>query len=284
MTLIKQENLLELYSEKNIQPYDNYKKRVTMISNELRDFLISEHIDLPKKVAYMNKNYGVDVEDLAQEGTLGLLHALDKFDPSKCETDDREELSKMFGTYAYSWVKSKIYEYVMSNMHITKIATTKGQKKAFFNIRKHKTDDRDRWFTKEEVEHLAELYDISTNDIYTIEKRFNNTGSDVYYMHQANHTKGDEAFSKDYNECLVDEFSNVEQLLSETEYRGNMLKSLHNAVKKLPERNKDIITKRYLNDEKIGLKELGEQYNISAERVRQIEVATLKKLQNMIDK
>lgn len=249
-----------------------------MLSQEERDKLIQENIDLPKKIAFLHKGYKLDLDDMIQEGMVGLIKAAEKYDDSKVSDMTREN-NREFGQYAYSWIKSHIFEYIIKNIKMVKVATTKAQRKLFFHIRKEKASKNKEWFTDNDVKSIADKYEVKEADVRLMELRMSASGGDYYYM-GARHEGEDD--NLEYDDFFVDEDSDpslIHEMVINNEHTSGLLQE---AVNKLPERNKDIIQKRFFSEEKTSLKELSKKYNVSIERIRQIEKRSLELLKKDI--
>ncbi|WP_373779254.1 RNA polymerase factor sigma-32, partial [Glaesserella sp.] len=178
-------------------------------------------------------------------------------------------------SFAVHWVKAEIHEYVLRNWRIVKVATTKAQRKLFFNLRKNK--QRLAWFNEEEIQKVADELGVTPEDVKEMESRM--TGQDMGF---------DLPVGEDSDEAYVpsmyieDDNSNFAQEMENDEYNGQATAQLAYALAQLDERSQDIIKARWLDEEKATLHELAAKYNISAERVRQLENQALKKIKDAI--
>jgi RNA polymerase sigma-32 factor len=208
--------------------------------------------------------YGLPFADLIQEGNIGLMKAVKRFDP---------EVGVRLISFAVHWVKSEIHEYVVRNWRMVKIATTKAQRKLFFNLRRLK--GRLGWMNRAEVEAIARDLNVRTEDVLQMEARL--AGADMSFS--AVPEDGEDSYvPEDY---LADERDALADL-EEEEFTGLRETRMRGALATLDARSRDILDRRWLQDDKEGLQELAGKYGISAERVRQIEAAAMKKLRKAI--
>ncbi|HIP76082.1 MAG TPA: RNA polymerase sigma factor RpoH [Psychromonas hadalis] len=231
--------------------------------------LVMSHL---RFVAYIAKNYagyGLAQADLIQEGNIGLMKAVKRFDPT---------VGVRLVSFAVHWIKSEIHEYVIRNWRMVKIATTKAQRKLFFNLRKSKK--RLGWFSPEEVSEVAEKLNVSTKDVLEMESRLN--GQDQAFDLTGNDSDEDEKRVAPV-QYLEDKTADVSVIVEdENEYTQQQAK-LRSALSLLDERSQDIVNSRWLSEPKATLHDLAARYSISAERVRQLEDAAIKKLQAKMD-
>ena len=225
--------------------------------------LVLSHLRFVIHIARSYSGYGLPLADIIQEGNVGLMKAVDRFDPNK---------GVKVVSFAMHWIKAEIHEYILKNWRMVKIATTKAQRKLFFNLRsKKKTLD---WLTKEEAEKIAKDLNVEVKDVLHMENRL--TSHDTAFdAPSGTDDEGDVMYPSQY---LEDKSFSPEILVSEQEVAEHNSEELAVALSQLDERSKDIISRRYLCDEKETLHELAEEYKISAERIRQIENGALKKL------
>jgi len=225
--------------------------------------LVLSHLRFVIHIARSYSGYGLPLADIIQEGNVGLMKAVDRFDPNK---------GVKVVSFAVHWIKAEIHEYILKNWRMVKIATTKAQRKLFFNLRsKKKTLD---WLTKEEAENIAKDLNVEVKDVLHMENRL--TSHDTAFdAPSGTDDEGDVMYPSQY---LEDKSFSPEILVSEQEVAEHNSEELAVALSQLDERSKDIISRRYLCDEKETLHELAEEYKISAERIRQIENGALKKL------
>ena len=210
--------------------------------------------------------YGLPLGDLVQEGNVGLMKAVKRFDP---------DVGVRLISFAVHWIKAEIHEYILKNWRIVKIATTKAQRKLFFNLRSAK--QRLGWMNRSEVEAIAADLKVKPEEVEQMEARLG--GADVSFS--ITPADGEEGYvPEDWLADHRDEFAEME----EAEYQEQQEDRLRSALTGLDERARDIVYRRWLNEgEKAGLQELADKYGISAERVRQIESAAMKKLRKAIE-
>jgi len=209
--------------------------------------------------------YGLPFADLILEGNVGLMKAVKRFNP---------EVGVRLISFAVHWIKSDIHEYIVRNWRMVKIATTKAQRKLFFNLRRLK--GRLGWMNRAEVEAVAKDLNVRTEDVLQMESRF--AGADMSF--NATAADGEDAYvPEDY---LADSRDALAELEDE-EWTARREQAMKQALEGLDARARDILSRRWLQDEKEGLQELADKYGISAERVRQIEASAMKKLRKAIE-
>ncbi len=210
--------------------------------------------------------YGLPVADLIQEGNIGLMKAVKNYDPDR---------GIRLVSYAVHWIKAEIYEYVLKNWKIVKVATTKAQRKLFFNLRKsRKTLSA---MNEQETHDLADQLDVPVKTVREMEQRM--TSTDVAFDGA---DSDDDDFVTSPSGYLPDMRYNPEQLVMREENSDNNRDSLYAAIEQLDERSKDILQRRWLSDDKATLHELAAEYNISAERIRQIEKRAMEKMKGQL--
>ena len=225
--------------------------------------LVIHHLRFVVHIARSYQGYGLPLGDIIQEGNLGLMKAVDKYDPHR---------GVKLVSFAVHWIKAEIHEYILKNWRLVKIATTKAQRKLFFNLRsKKKTLD---WLTQEEAEKIAEDLNVEVKDVLHMENRL--TSQDSAF--DAPVGSDDEGDILSPSQFLEDKSSSPEILVEQQEVAEHNSEELSMALASLDDRSKDIIARRYLADEKETLHDLADEYNVSAERIRQIENGALKKL------
>lgn len=206
--------------------------------------------------------YGLPVADLIQEGNIGLMKAVKNFDP---------ERGIRLVSYAVHWIKAEIYEYVLKNWKMVKVATTKAQRKLFFNLRKSRKSLNA--MTETETLDLAERLDVPVKTVREMELRM--TGTDIAFDGV---DSDDDEFSTSPSGYLPDMRYNPEEQAIAAETSDNNLSSLASAISELDDRSKDILQRRWLSEDKATLHELAGEYNVSAERIRQIEKRAMEKM------
>ncbi|MGL4446737.1 MAG: RNA polymerase sigma factor RpoH [Shewanella sp.] len=224
--------------------------------------LIMSHLRFVVHVAKGYSGYGLPQADLIQEGNIGLMKAVKRFDP---------DVGVRLVSFAVHWIKAEIHEYVLKNWRIVKVATTKAQRKLFFNIRKAKT--RLGWFSDEEVTMVAENLGVSKADVTEMESRMA-AQDPAFDLASDNDDEQDFApvhYLEDHSSDLAE---NIENANWESNAQGRLL----SAIKTLDERSQHILRARWLDDDKTTLQELAETYQVSAERIRQLEKNAMNKL------
>ncbi len=229
--------------------------------------LVLSHLRFVVRIARGYSGYGLALPDLIQEGTVGLMKAVRRFDPT---------MGVRLVSFAVHWIKAEIHEYVLKNWRIVKVATTKAQRKLFFNLRSSKK--RLGWFSQEEVENVAEELGVKPETVLEMEARLNNY--DVAFDGSpANDDEMEFATPANYlRDMRMEPSTQLEQQDSE----DNQKEQLYTALEGLDERSKAILEARWLSDSKSTLHELADQYGVSAERIRQIEKAAMKKLKTQL--
>ncbi len=228
--------------------------------------LIMSHLRFVVHIAKSYSGYGLPQADLIQEGNIGLMKAVKRFDPT---------VGVRLVSFAVHWIKAEIHEFVLKNWRIVKVATTKAQRKLFFNLRKSKK--RLGWFTNEEVQNVAETLGVSTKEVLQMEARMSSQDQ-AFDLTDSDNDDGDTNFAP--VQFLEDKSANVETQVIDQNWEKDSSDRLLSAIKTLDERSQSIIRARWLSDEKMTLHELADKYSVSAERVRQIEKNAMKKLHN----
>ncbi len=225
--------------------------------------LVMSHLRFVVHIAKSYSGYGLPQADLIQEGNIGLMKAVKRFDPT---------VGVRLVSFEVHWIKAEIHEFVLKNWRIVKVATTKAQRKLFFNLRKAKK--RLGWFTHDEVQTVANELGVSTKEVLQMEARMSS-------QDQAFDLTADEDETGNFApvQYLEDKSSDVETDVINNDWDTAASKRLYSAIKTLDERSQDIIETRWLADNKITLQDLADKYQVSAERVRQIEKNAMKKLQ-----
>lgn len=227
--------------------------------------LVMHHLRFVVYVAKNYRGYGLPLSDLIQEGNIGLMKAVRNFDPAK---------NVRLASFAVHWIKSEINEFVIKNWKMVKIATTKEQRKLFFNLRSKKKDFN--WLTQDEAKHIAKDLNVSVKQVFEMESRL--AGQDVGF--DGPDSSDDESAVQSPSHWLTHEESHDPAVLVEQrETEKNTQNAIHTALATLDERSRDIVQRRWLVDgNKATLHELAGEYNVSAERIRQIENQAMKKL------
>ncbi|MGB1199799.1 MAG: RNA polymerase sigma factor RpoH [Thalassotalea sp.] len=227
--------------------------------------LIMSHLRFVIHVAKGYAGYGLPQADLVQEGNVGLMKAVKRFNP---------EVGVRLVSFAVHWIKAEIHEFVLKNWRIVKVATTKAQRKLFFNLRKNKK--RLGWFSNEEVSTVAETLGVSEKDVLEMESRMSN--QDQAFELSSDDDDNASASSFSPAQYLEDKQSDLATEVEDKNWEAHANQQLANALVTLDDRSQDIIKTRWLDDNKSTLQELANKYQISAERVRQLEKNALNKL------
>ncbi|HHH39204.1 MAG TPA: RNA polymerase sigma factor RpoH [Sedimenticola sp.] len=228
--------------------------------------LVMSHLRFVIKVARHYSGYGLALPDLIQEGTVGLMKAVRRFDP---------DMGVRLVSFAVHWIKAEIHEFVLRNWRIVKVATTKAQRKLFFNLRSSKK--RLGWFSRQEVEEVAEELGVKPETVLEMEARLNNqdTAFDGMMSDEEQQSLAPVAYLADMR---MEPASQLEQQDSEQKEKQQLYAALH----KLDPRSRDILQARWLSEKKATLHELADEYGVSAERIRQIEKAAMKKIRGQL--
>jgi len=225
--------------------------------------LVIHHLRFVVHIARSYQGYGLPLADIIQEGNVGLMKAVDKFDPNK---------GVKVVSFAVHWIKAEIHEYILRNWRLVKIATTKAQRKLFFNLRSKKKSLG--WLTKDEAEKIANDLNVEVKDVLHMENRLSST--DAAFDSPTSTNDDEEMMSP--AQYLEDKRYDPEMVVANEEVKKVNNANLMEALKLLDGRSKDILLRRYLADKKATLHELADEYGVSAERIRQIETGALKKL------
>ena len=246
--LLSKEEELELFDRlNNSDDIDAAKK------------LVMAHLRFVVHVAKTYKGYGLPLLDIIQEGNVGLMKAVKRFDTSK---------NVRLLSFAIYWIRAEIHEFILKNWRIVKVATTKAQRKLFFKLRSKKTSTT--WLTETEKDNIASELNVKSEAVTIMESRL--TGSDVSFDPLT-----DEDVSP--SEYLTDNTDPLLKLEYEQDGKTESDK-LNDAISQLDSRSMDIIKSRYLSDDKMTLDQLATKYDVSIERIRQIENKTLKILKD----
>ena len=237
--------------------------------NGAMEQLVTSHLRLVAKIAMGYGGYGFPVTDLIAEGNVGMMQAVNKFDP---------ERGFRLSTYAMWWIRASIQEYILHSWSLVKMGTTAAQKKLFFNLRKLKAhigalDEGD--LRPEQVIEIANRLQVSETEVINMNRRLG--GGD----HSLNAPLRDEG-ECEWQEWLVDTGDSQETLVGEAEELSGRRQLLKHAMKDLSQREHHIITERWIKDIPSTLQNLSDQYGISRERIRQIEVRAFEKLRKTV--
>jgi len=225
--------------------------------------LVLPHLRFVVRIARGYSGYGLQQQDLIQEGTIGLMKAVRRFDPDK---------GVRLVSYAVHWIRAEIHEFILRNWRIVKVATTKAQRKLFFNLRKKKKHLG--WFSQQEVNDVAEDLGVKPEAVLEMESRL--YGSDLSWDLPPG--MDDEEHSVSPCNWLPDETAEPAKLVEQQDADSSQQKLLLDAMKQLDERSRAILQDRWLSDSKSTLQELAKEYSVSAERIRQIEKSAMNKI------
>tara|TARA_B100000963_G_scaffold182090_1_gene158404 strand:+ start:166 stop:1026 length:861 start_codon:yes stop_codon:yes gene_type:complete len=229
--------------------------------------LVIHHLRFVVHIARSYQGYGLPLGDIIQEGNVGLMKAVDKYDPHR---------GVKLVSFAVHWIKAEIHEYILKNWRLVKIATTKAQRKLFFNLRGKKKSLE--WLTKEEAESIASDLNVDVKDVLHMENRLSSNDSSFDAPVQ---TGNDEEVMSP-SQYLEDKRYDPEVMVANEQAEQVNRSELVEALKMLDDRSKDILQRRYLSDQKATLHDLADEYEVSAERIRQIENTALKKLKSLM--
>ncbi|NBF05471.1 RNA polymerase sigma factor RpoH [Pseudomonas sp. Fl5BN2] len=225
--------------------------------------MVLAHLRFVVHIARSYSGYGLAQADLIQEGNVGLMKAVKRFNP---------EMGVRLVSFAVHWIKAEIHEFILRNWRIVKVATTKAQRKLFFNLRSQKK--RLAWLNNEEVHRVAESLGVEPREVREMESRL--TGQDMAFDPAAE-ADDDSAFQSPAN-YLEDHRYDPALQLEDADWTDNSTSNLHEALEVLDERSRDILYQRWLAEEKATLHDLAQKYNVSAERIRQLEKSAMNKL------
>jgi len=231
--------------------------------------LVTSHLRLVAKIAMGYRGYGLPLSELISEGNVGMMQAVKRFDPDR---------GFRLATYAMWWIRAAIQEYILHSWSLVKMGTTAAQKKLFFNLRKIKgqmqaIEEGD--MTPEQVARVAKELGVPEQDVISMNRRL---GAQDHSLNAPLRIDGD----GEWQDWLVDETESQETRLAESEEYGKRRTLLRDAMRGLNERERHILIERRLKDDPTTLEDLSQQYGISRERVRQIEVRAFEKLQKSI--
>jgi RNA polymerase sigma-32 factor len=226
--------------------------------------LVLSHLRFVVHVARGYNGYGLQMGDLIQEGNIGLMKAVKRFDPT---------VGVRLVSFAVHWIRAEMHEYILKNWRIVKVATTKAQRKLFFNLRKSKT--RLGWMNAEEVRAVAQDLNVSEREVLEMESRL--SGRDIGFDAPAD--EDDDRGPPAPVAYLMANEEDPSQAYERADSEDNQLELLRDGMARLDARSRDIIKRRWLDpDSKVTLQELADEYGVSAERIRQVEANALKKM------
>ncbi|WP_298143498.1 RNA polymerase sigma factor RpoH [uncultured Acinetobacter sp.] len=226
--------------------------------------LVMSHLRFVVHIARSYAGYGLPQGDLIQEGNLGLMKAVKRFDPN---------MGVRLVSFAVHWIKAEIHEYVIRNWRIVKIATTKAQRKLFFNLRSLKKSSKK--LTLDEAQSIANDLNVTPEQVLEMEGRL--TAYDAAFEAQGD---DDDEGSTHVAPALYLEDNRYDpaRLAEDEDYEQQSTSALHNAMEQLDDRSRNILQRRWLDDDKSTLHELAAEYNVSAERIRQLEKNAMEKI------
>jgi RNA polymerase sigma-32 factor len=226
--------------------------------------LIMSHLRFVVRIARQYSGYGLQQQDLVQEGSVGLMKAVHRFNP---------DMGVRLASFAVHWIKAEMHEFILRNWRIVKIATTKAQRKLFFNLRSSKK--RLGWFTDQEVHDVAKDLGVKPETVLQMEARLNNY--DMAFDAQ----EGDDEDSLHVAPAayLQDMRMEPASALEQEDSTRDQNERLYTALETLDQRSQDILQQRWLSEKKSTLHQLADEYGVSAERIRQIEKAAMQKIQ-----
>jgi RNA polymerase sigma-32 factor len=227
--------------------------------------LVMSHLRFVVHVARGYNGYGLQLSDLIQEGNIGLMKAVKRFDPDQ---------GVRLVSFAVHWIRAEMHEFILRNWRIVKVATTKAQRKLFFNLRKSKK--RLGWMNAEEVRMVAKDLGVPEATVREMESRL--SGRDIGFEAPAD---ADEDAKPAPEAFLIDEGADPYQNVADADQSDNQLETLSAALQKLDGRSRDIIQRRWLNEDKATLQDLADEYGVSAERIRQVEANAMKKMRGL---
>jgi len=227
--------------------------------------MVLAHLRFVVHIARSYSGYGLAQADLIQEGNVGLMKAVKRFNP---------EMGVRLVSFAVHWIKAEIHEFILRNWRIVKVATTKAQRKLFFNLRSQKK--RLAWLNNEEVHRVAESLGVEPREVREMESRL--TGHDMAFDPAAE-ADDDSAFQSPAN-YLEDHRYDPARQLEDADWSDNSNHNLHEALEVLDDRSRDILYQRWLAEDKATLHDLAQKYNVSAERIRQLEKSAMNKLRS----
>jgi len=230
--------------------------------------LVMSHLRFVVHIAKSYNGYGLAEADLIQEGNVGLMKAVKRFDP---------ERGVRLVSFAVHWIKAEIHEFVLRNWRVVKVATTKSQRKLFFNLRSRKKSLG--WLSQSEAEAVAEDLGVPVSEVQRMEGRL--SARDLAYDNPLD-SDDDDAWQAPAN-YLEDHRQDPARLLEDADWQQSNETHLHAALKDLDERSQDILAQRWLGEQKATLHELAAKYGVSAERIRQLEQNAMKKLRGSLE-
>ncbi|ARQ02535.1 RNA polymerase sigma factor RpoH [Pseudorhodoplanes sinuspersici] len=277
MPMITAEGGLSKYLEEirrfpMLEPQEEYMLAKSWREHGDRDAahkLVTSHLRLVAKIAMGYRGYGLPISEIVSEGNVGLMQAVKRFEPEK---------GFRLATYAMWWIKAAIQEYILRSWSLVKMGTTANQKKLFFNLRKAKSkisalNDGD--LKPDQVAQIAKRLGVTEKDVVDMNRRL---GGDT----SLNAPIRDDGDSGEWQDWLADESAGQEEILADNEEMDNRRSALDHALTVLNDRERRIFEARRLADDPVTLEELAEEFGVSRERVRQIEVRAFEKVQKAV--
>ncbi|MGF1547069.1 MAG: RNA polymerase sigma factor RpoH [Thiotrichales bacterium] len=244
---------------KDLQQNENIEAARQLILHNLRYVI---------KVARGYLGYGLPLADLVQEGNIGLMKAVKRFDP---------DMGVRLVSFAVHWIRAEIHEYILRNWRIVKVATTKAQRKLFFNLRGRKK--RLGWLNRNEIEDVAKDLGVKPEDVEEMELRLN--GHDIGFDLTTDEDDDTPRFSP--AAYLTHDDSDPAETLEQSDWQNYSHARLTTALASLDQRSRDILNRRWISEEKETLQTLADEYGVSAERIRQLENNAMKKLRSAME-
>ena len=229
--------------------------------------LVLSHLRFVLHIARGYTGYGLPMGDLVQEGNVGLMKAVKRFNP---------DMNVRLVSFAVHWIRAEIHDYVLRNWRLVKIATTKAQRKLFFNLRRMKKNLA--WLSQEETRQVAEDLGVTPAEVTEMEQRL--AARDMSFDPTPESDEEDGGYGPAHYLPAPD--ADPAEQAESTEWEADVRERLMQAVEKLDPRSRDILRRRWMADEKATLHELADEYGVSAERVRQIETAAMKKVKTAL--
>jgi len=230
--------------------------------------LVLSHLRFVVHIARSYAGYGLPLADIIQEGNVGLMKAVKRFDPSK---------GVRLISFAVHWIKAEIHEYVLRNWRIVKVATTKAQRKLFFNLRSSKK--RLGWLNNEEAAAVAGELGVAVSDVREMEQRL--AANDAAFDLSVDDDEDTAALTP--SQYLEDSGADPAVLVEEADWEERTQRRLNAAVAALDPRSRDILEQRWLHEGKVTLHDLAAKYEVSAERIRQLEQTAIRKIRGLIE-
>ncbi len=231
--------------------------------------LITSHLRLVAKIAMGYRGYGLPISEVISEGNVGLMHAVKRFEPEK---------GFKLATYAMWWIRASIQEYVLRSWSLVKIGTTSAQKRLFFNLRKVKGQIaalEDGAMHPEHIKQIADKLNVSEKEVVSMNARLSGDSS-------LNAPMNSEEGASEWQDWLIDSTPDQETVLGNSEEHNERMELLNKAMEVLNEREAEIFKSRRLLDKPLTLEQLAQKYNVSRERIRQIEVRAFEKVQEAV--